>query len=140
MTGPQVTRWIFAVVGVIAIVVVLAGCETTGDALEGVDSVQSAGITAIDVEPLEIAGQVATKYRIRLGKEYDSFSVTLTWDEQGRPKVQADASNVRAVESQRVAAEATAEIQRALSAAGVENVEALTGTIRDALGAWLKGR
>lgn len=112
--------------------VLFVGCANK--AIKGVKSVTDAGVSSYHSEPVfaeEGQTKVGDSTTVILGKEYDSFGMTMTFD-QATKKITGltiTANGVSAAEGQATAADAVVQIQNDLSAMGVEITDAVTKAI-----------
>ena len=134
-------HWRQIIVG-LCIGFLVAGCETTGNDLEGVDSVTSAGVTSYRKDP--VIGDkddvyLGDKVHIVAGKEYDSFGLDLDIScKNGEvATLKVNASGVKAFDGQASAAAAVVAIRESLSERDREIFDGISGAIESLLGTYL---
>ena len=118
----------------LALAVLLAGCTTVGEDLDGVDSVTRAGVTSFRQNEEVRADGSATKYvEATFGKEYGEFTLSMGVDvETGKVlSIDVSASEVSAFEGQKIAADAVVEIRKELAARDIAIAEAAYPVIAD---------
>jgi len=127
-----------AAAAVVLLAMLLGGCA--GFAVSDVDSLDAAGVSTLETEiVVGDADDVAlgTEYDLALGKEYGELGVSLTWQQDAggelRPVLEITASKVAGFRGQEAAASAVTEIQRELSAMGVELGDDATSVLSDVL-------
>ena len=117
----------------------LSGCA--GDQVSKVDAVAAAGVTKYEdkIVPMAEGQAYGTEHSIIFGKEYETFSVVLGFDDTGEVKqLEVTAAGVRAFEGQQAAAMALVAVQEELARQNIalsqEASRALGNALRAAFG------
>ena len=117
----------------IVIALFLSGCMTLGEDVKDVPSIANSGTTSVEVKPVfakpdEV--QVGTEYKAMFAKEYDNFSATLTFDDDGKIiGLTVSAGGVKAFKGQATAHDALVKIRNDITTQNIAISDATLSTI-----------